>query len=135
MKYLNLHSWEVTPREAREIQLAMRDRLMAHWDGREIKTIAAADVGLPEKNTALAAVVVLSFPGLEILEARVKEAKCTFPYVPGLLSFREVPALLGCLEGVRNEPDVLLCDAQGLAHPRHIQQQTKPLFRPLGASR
>jgi deoxyribonuclease V len=68
----------------------------------------------------LAAVVVLTFPELELMETRAKTACCDFPYVPGYLSFREVPALLACLEKVRADFDVLLCDAQGMAHPRRM---------------
>jgi len=68
----------------------------------------------------MAAVVVLTFPGLELMETRTRMAACTFPYVPGYLSFREVPALVACLERVRSGFDVLMCDAQGLAHPRRM---------------
>lgn len=118
MKYLKLHEWKVGTRRAKEIQLELAGRLVPEWDGRDIGLIAAADVGFPDRNTVLAAVVVLTFPGLEIVETRVKKGKVSFPYVPGYLSFREVPGLLGCLEKVRATPDVLMCDAQGLAHPR-----------------
>ena len=117
MKYSRLHPWEVTTAEAREIQIDLGRRLLAEWDGRDVNTIAAADVGFPDKSTVLAAVVVLTFPGLEVVETQVERAECRFPYVPGYLSFREVPALLACLEKVRAAPDVLLCDAQGLARP------------------
>lgn len=120
MKYSRLHPWEVTTAEAREIQIDLGRRLLAEWDGRDVNTIAAADVGFPDKSTVLAAVVVLTFPGLEVVETQVERAECRFPYVPGYLSFREVPALLACLEKVRAAPDVLLCDAQGLAHPRRM---------------
>lgn len=120
MKHRRLHPWDVSTAEAKEIQCALISRLEPVWDGRDIGMIAAADVGFPDKSTVLAAVVVLTFPDLEVVETRVNRAKCGFPYVPGYLSFREVPALLGCLEMVRTEPDVLLCDAQGLAHPRRM---------------
>jgi deoxyribonuclease V len=120
LKYRRLHPWDVGTAEAKEIQRALIGRLRPVWDSRDIGIVAAADVGFPDQSTVLAAVVVLTFPGLEVIEARVKRAKCSFPYVPGYLSFREVPALLGCLEMVRTEPDVLLCDAQGLAHPRRM---------------
>jgi deoxyribonuclease V len=120
LKYLKLHPWKVGTARAKEIQLALAGRLVPEWDGREVRLIAAADVGLPDRNTVLAAVVVLTFPDLEIVETRVKKGKVRFPYVPGYLSFREVPALLGCLEKVRTAPDVLMCDAQGLAHPRGL---------------
>ena len=118
MKYLKLHEWKVGTGRAKEIQLELAGRLVPEWDAREVRLIAAADVGFPDRSTALAAVVVVTVPGLEIVETRVKRAKVSFPYVPGYLSFREVPVLLGCLEKVRAVPDVLMCDAQGLAHPR-----------------
>jgi deoxyribonuclease V len=90
------------------------------WDGRKINTVAGADVGFPDRNTVLAAVVVLSFPDLEIVERSVSTQDCTFPYVPGFLSFREVPGLLSALENIETRPDVLLCDAQGIAHRRRM---------------
>lgn len=120
MKYPRLHPWKVSTSQARDIQLALAGRVVAEWDGRDVGVIAAADVGFPEKDTVRAAVVVLNFPGLEVLETRVKRAACCFPYVPGFLSFREVPVLLSCLEKVRTDFDVLMCDAQGLAHPRKM---------------
>jgi deoxyribonuclease V len=90
------------------------------WDGRKINTVAAADVGFPNKHTVLAAVVVLSFPDLEVIERSISTQDVTFPYVPGYLSFREVPGLLSALESIRQTPDVLLCDAQGIAHQRRM---------------
>ncbi len=116
MKSRVLHPWDVTPREARSIQLKLRDMIDPVWDGREVRTLAAADVGFPDKQTVRAAVVVLTYPDLKVVETSVSTCPCTFPYVPGLLAFREIPGLLGALECVRSEPDVLMCDAQGIAH-------------------
>jgi deoxyribonuclease V len=118
LRYLKLHPWKVSTARAREIQVELAGLLVPKWDGRDVRVIAAADVGFPDRDTVLAAVVVLTFPELEIVETRVKRGKVSFPYVPGYLSFREVPALLACLGKVRAAPDVLMCDAQGLAHPR-----------------
>jgi deoxyribonuclease V len=120
LKHLDLHDWNVSTREAREIQNSLRKKVKASWDRRQVRTMAGADVGFIDKATVLAAVVVLSFPDLDVIESRVNRAPCTFPYVPGLLSFREIPALLGCLDKVRTQPDVLMCDGQGLAHPRKM---------------
>jgi deoxyribonuclease V len=111
-----LHTWDVTPGQAREIQLKLRDRIDPVWDGRTVRTLAAADVGFPDKNTVRAAVVVLTYPGLEVIETSSGSRPCTFPYVPGLLAFREIPGLLSVLEKLKTEPDVLMCDAQGIAH-------------------
>ena len=120
MKCRTLHRWDVTTAEAKEIQYRLRDMIVACWEGGAIRTIAGCDVGFPDKRTVRAAVVVLSFPDLRILQTNVKTLPCTFPYVPGFLAFREVPGLLACLEGITFEPDVLLCDAQGIAHRRRM---------------
>ena len=120
MEYRNLHPWDVSTHEAKEIQLRLRDMIEPVWDGRTVSTVAAADVGFPDKHTVLAAVVVVSFPDLEILERSVSTQEVTFPYVPGFLSFREVPGLLPALESIRRTPDVLLCDAHGMAHQRKM---------------
>lgn len=120
MEYRKLHSWNVSTREARDIQLRLRDKLQPVWDGRKVRTVAGADVGFPDKNTVLATVVVLSFPDLEVLESSLSTQDCTFPYVPGLLTFREAPGLLSALESIETTPDVLLCDGQGIAHQRRM---------------
>ncbi len=116
MKSRSFHRWDVTPGEARQIQLKLRGMIDPVWDGREVRTLAAADVGFPDRQTVRAAVVVLTYPDLEVIETSVAEQPSTFPYVPGLLAFREIPGLLAALEGIRAEPDVLMCDAQGIAH-------------------
>ena len=120
MKYRRLHPWKVSPKEAIGIQFRLRDQIVPVWDGIEVRTIAGADVGFPDKRTVLAAVVVMTYPGLEIVELSVKTGRCTFPYVPGLLAFREIPGLLSALEALQSEPEVLLCDAQGIAHQRRM---------------
>jgi deoxyribonuclease V len=120
MKHRNLHPWDVSTREAKAIQLRLRDRVQSAWDDREINTVAGTDVGFPDKKTVLATVVVLSFPDLEVLESSVSMQDCIFPYVPGLLTFREAPGLLSALESIATVPDVLLCDGQGIAHQRRF---------------
>lgn len=85
--------------------------------------VAGADVGYSGRGvgvTAYAAVLVFTFPDLELIETQIATATVEFPYVPGLLSFREGPALLAAFRQVRNEPDVILFDAQGIAHPRRL---------------
>ena len=77
-------------------------------------------MGFPDKNTVRATVVVLSVPEFEVIESSVSMQDCTFPYVPGLLTFREAPGLLAALEDIQTEPDVLLCDGQGMAHQRRM---------------
>lgn len=120
MRHRDLHRWDVTTREAKDIQLRLRERIRPVWDGRKIRTVAGSDVGFPDKKTVLATVVVLSFPELEVLESSVSIQDCTFPYVPGLLTFREAPGLLAAIDGIKIVPDVLLCDGQGIAHQRRM---------------
>lgn len=87
----------------------------------EVGGIAGVDVGYERhEQVSRAAVAVLSFPGLRLQESAVARAPAGFPYVPGLLSFREVPAILAALERLKEPPALLLCDAQGYAHPRRF---------------
>jgi len=118
MRVRELHEWDVTPAEARKIQEKLRRRVKTVWKERRIRRIAAADVSFPSKREALAAVVVVSYPGLEVQEEVAVRRECTFPYVPGLLAFRETPAVAEALRAVSKSVDLILCDGQGLAHPR-----------------
>ena len=120
MNYKRIHPWDVTTKQAGEIQDKLREKIEPVWDGRPVTVVAGADVGFPDKHAARAAVVVLTWPDLKVLETRVATQHCTFPYVPGLLAFREVPVLLSALLEIDVEPDVLLCDAQGIAHRRRM---------------
>lgn len=86
-----------------------------------ITTVAGVDAAFPRgRGVTRAAVVLMSFPALKIIERAVVEVPTTLPYIPGLLSFRELPAVLGALERVSAVPDLVLCDGQGLAHPRRF---------------
>lgn len=83
--------------------------------------VAGVDVGFEDRNTVTrAAVVVLDFPALTVVDQAVARRPTTFPYIPGLLSFRELPAVLDAFEGLTVPPDLILCDGQGLAHPRRL---------------
>lgn len=120
-----LHLWDVSPQEAARIQRELRGQLSLS-DGISLagaRTVAGADNGYLRRGastTAYAAVVVLSFPDLDLLERQVAACPVEFPYVPGLLSFREAPALLAAFRNVEREPDVILFDAHGYAHPRRF---------------
>jgi len=117
----NLHPWDGTPAQARAIQEQLRGRLVRQDDFAPIETVAGLDIGFEEQGQITrAAVVVLRFPGLEPLERALARRPTSFPYVPGLLSFREIPAALDALAKLRVEPDLLLCDGQGYAHPRRF---------------
>jgi deoxyribonuclease V len=121
-----LHSWDLTPKEAAELQTRLASQIVAEGDPIDVRLIAAADVAFADRpyrrrpSLARAAVVVLSYPELALVEQHVIEAPVTFPYVPGLLSFREIPALAQAFELLRQEPDLLLVDGQGRAHPRRF---------------
>lgn len=118
--YPHQHSWDVTEAEAREIQNQLR-KLVQRTNGFEpgaIKTVAGVDVSL--KDEGQAAVVVMSFPGLQLLDQAVVVRKVVFPYIPGLLSFRETPLVLEAIEKLKIKPDLLMVDGQGIAHPRRF---------------
>jgi deoxyribonuclease V len=115
------HSWNLTPRAAIAVQQRLRSSVVRRGHPRAIRTVAGTDVGFERGGAiARAAVAVLSFPGLELVDYAVARRPARFPYVPGLLSFREMPALLAALARLRVRPDLVLCDGQGLAHPRRF---------------
>lgn len=122
---LRLHRWDVTPAEARALQEAWRGRVVRRGalPAGRIHRVAGADVAFAHDAkgaVAIAGVVLFSYPGWEELESASAFRPLTFPYVPGLLSFREIPALLAALEGLRETPGVIFCDGQGYAHPRRF---------------
>ena len=116
MKCSKLHSWEVTPKAARKIQLRLKQRLILRKSFKEVKMIGAADVSFI-KGWVYGVVAIFSFPELRLIEKAEAKARATFPYVPGLLTFREGPILLKAFDKILYEPDVILFDGQGIAHP------------------
>ena len=116
-----MHPWDISPKEAIAIQKGLQAHLNLKDDFGEIKTVAGVDVGFERNNTITrAAIAVLDFETLEVIETAVARRPTSFPYVPGLLSFREVPAVLEAILKLNAEPDLLLCDGQGIAHPRRF---------------
>jgi deoxyribonuclease V len=120
MKFRRLHRWDVTPKEGVQIQRTLGGMIEPVWPAGTPRTLAGTDVGFPDKHTVRAAVVVLAWPDLDVIETKVKTQPCTFPYVPGLLAFREAPGLLAALSEIDSDPDVVLCDGQGIAHQRRM---------------
>jgi deoxyribonuclease V len=121
VKALQLHSWRVTPKQAVQIQLRLRDRVELIDRLPTISKVAGADIALDLKQKrAIAAAIVYSFPGLAELEIAWATRPLSFPYVPGLLSFREIPALLAAFAKLRNTPDLIFVDGHGRAHPRRF---------------
>ena len=116
---LRLHSWNVTPGEAIAIQEALRTRIRLRDTFAATHVIAGADMSI-DGDWGCGGVITYTFPRLEEIERRSVRMKLTFPYVPGLLAFREAPVLLAALELLSTEPDLLLFDGQGIAHGRRM---------------
>jgi deoxyribonuclease V len=119
MKLVVAHRWDLKPDEAIALQNALRIRVRSSADFGAPATVAGVDVGVKD-DVARAAVAVLDFPSLRPRDQGVAELKVTFPYIPGLLAFREMPAVLAALEKLAVEPDVLIVDGHGLSHPRRF---------------
>jgi deoxyribonuclease V len=120
-QFKQLHDGDWTPREAVELQQRLRDEVRIAPLAKEIRTIAGADISFNKFDpTIYAGVVVLSYPELEVIEESGVVSETKFPYVPGLLSFRETPSVLEAWSKLKTEPDALMLDGQGLAHPRRV---------------
>ena len=123
MEVKNLHSWQVSPQKARKIQEKLRNKVVLKSyfsDISQIGFIAGCDVGYDErKKRAYGSVVLLTFPELELVEKKgaMEVSERIFPYLPGLLTFREGPVLIAALRKLERSPDVFIFDGQGIAHP------------------
>ncbi|MBE9536479.1 MAG: deoxyribonuclease V [Proteobacteria bacterium] len=121
MKVKELHRWDIAPKEAVALQQRLRERLVFRELQKTPKLIAGVDVSY-EKHGDLfhAAIVILSFPGLEVIEESCASGRVDFPYIPGLLSFREGPVVIEAFKELKTVPDLAIFDGQGIAHPRGI---------------
>ncbi|HEX5513326.1 MAG TPA: deoxyribonuclease V [Gammaproteobacteria bacterium] len=116
-----LHRWDVTPAEAIAIQQRLREQVLLVPLQRPVSLIAGVDTGFTDQGaTARAVIALYRYPELELVEAATALDPVRFPYVPGLLSFREIPVVLKALGQLSQQPDLLLCDGQGIAHPRRL---------------
>ena len=105
--------------EAIRIQEDLRDRVVLKKTFSGVKTFGGGDVAYSEdRNLLFGAIVVLSFPKMETLDVATAHGKIPFPYIPGLLSFREGPILIQIFEKLKVKPDVMIFDGQGISHPR-----------------
>ena len=122
MKICQRHAWPLTVEEAIAIQQQFRKEVITQDQLEEpVQYVAGVDMGFEADGTiSRAAVAVLSFPSLQLQESAIARRPTTFPYVPGFLSFREIPAVLDALEKISTIPDLILCDGQGIAHPRRF---------------
>ncbi|MBD2082673.1 deoxyribonuclease V [Leptolyngbya sp. FACHB-17] len=121
MKIEPRHEWALTAEAAIPIQQELRQEVITKDQFGVVQFVAGIDVGFESEGTVTrAAVAVLSYPELKLHESVIARRPTTFPYIPGFLSFREVPAVLDALEQLQITPDLLLCDGQGLAHPRRF---------------
>lgn len=115
------HPWSVTPKQAVALQRELAPLVERSDRLSSVKVVVGLDVAYAvETKFARAAAVAFSFPELQLLEQALGFRPVTFPYVPGLLTFREAPAAIAALEELSIAPDLLLCDGQGVAHPRRF---------------
>lgn len=114
--------WDVSPHEAFQLQRELATRVIEQDRLAKIRFVAGVDVGFEDEGntTSRAAVVVLRFPDLVPIDYAIARLPVTFPYIPGLLAFREIPVVLRALEKLQTEPDVIIVDGQGRAHPRRL---------------
>jgi deoxyribonuclease V len=121
VKIHRYHEWTVSPSDAAVIQKEMAAKVRREPLSKKPRFIAGADISYDiGSNQHLAAVILLSFPDLQVLEEVSTGGQVDFPYIPGYLSFREVPLLAQAFLKLKQEPDLIICDGQGIAHPRRI---------------
>jgi deoxyribonuclease V len=121
MEYKKLHAWDLSPTEAVELQKKLRDQVRVEPLNRDVQTVAGCDISFNKfSEIVYAGIVVLRLSDLEIIDRATAITRITFPYISGLLSFRETPALLEAWEKLNTAPDVVMLDGQGLAHPRRF---------------
>ena len=115
------HPWDVSIAEAKRIQLELAQRVIIQDQYTHPSHVAGVDVGFEQNGKITrAAIAVLKYPELTLVDKSLVRCKTVFPYVPGSLSFRELPAVLEALAVLHIIPDMFLCDGQGIAHPRRL---------------
>ena len=121
MKVHHLHSWQASVSQAFDIQRELAARVSRDSEIDKPRLIAGVDISVScPRSVATSAVVVMDYPALELVEMKTANGKLNFPYIPGLLSFRESPLALAAFERLTATPDLILVDGQGMAHPRRL---------------
>lgn len=119
MRFKKIHPWDLSPAQAVKLQNRLKTRIRLKKLVTLPKLVGGADVSF-KKRRAVGAVVVLSLPEFKVIESVRKVSKIPYPYIPGLFTFREGPVLEKCFRALKNEPEVIIFDGQGLAHPRSM---------------
>jgi len=115
------HSWNLNYKDAVELQKKLAKKIILYDDINPVKKIAGVDVRfLKNSNFAIGAVLIFSFPDLTLIEAKTCKSKTDFPYIPGLLVFREGPIIEECFKKIKNIPDLIFYDGHGYCHPRRL---------------
>jgi len=121
MKIPKLESWPQTIEEATAMQNSLKSQVIVEDKLGDVKYVAGVDAAFLENGQVTkAAAAVFSFPDLQLVETAIATRDTTFPYIPGFLSFREIPAYLDVLAKLKLTPDLILCDGQGVAHPKRF---------------
>ena len=116
-----LHRWDLDPQEAIQLQRELATKVIREGQPEEVKIIAGIDISANDRTgLARAAIVALAYPSMEVVERVLHEEALRFPYIPGLLSFREAPSILAGFQKLQHTPDLLMVDGQGIAHPRRL---------------
>lgn len=116
-----MNNWNVTPKEAIAIQKELREKIQLTPLTKPITFVGGADVSMNRfAKEGYAGFVTLSYPLLSVIDHSVTKDAIPFPYIPGLLSFREIPMLLKAWERLKTKPDVIVVDGVGVAHPRRL---------------
>ncbi len=121
MRVERRHDWQVSVAQAMDIQQRLAGQVSTSGEVITVRYIAGVDISVPKAGgMATGAVVVLSYPELRVVETKIASGRLAFPYIPGLLSFRESPLILAACQELTLTPDLILVDGQGIAHPRRM---------------
>lgn len=121
MKINRIHSWDISSfQQAKEVQLKIAETLIISGEPKDIHIIAGADLAFSKNEQAFAAIVLLEYPSLKLLDTITGVEDVKLPYVPGFLSFREAPLIIDLFEKLQLKPDLVMLDGQGIAHPRGL---------------